>query len=40
MGDNGMAIGDLGREVGIKLVITLRYDGGVGGCNLICGSVD
>ena len=40
MGDHGMDIGDLCIEVGIKLVITFRYDGEVGGCNLVCGSVD
>ena len=40
MGDNGMDIGDFGREVGIELVMNLRDDGGVGGCNLRYGSVD
>ena len=40
MGDHGMAIGELDIEVEIELVMNLRDDGGVGGCNLICGSVD
>ena len=40
MEDNGMAIGDLVREVGIELVITLRDYGGIGGCNIRFGSVD
>ena len=35
-----MAIGELDIEVEIELVMNLRDDGGVGGCNLRYGSVD